>query len=206
MKSLLFSSEMIRAVRADAKTMTRRVCTPKFLAKCGHVTETDFAYPADLIPLHPGDVVYCRETWAETDLADGTPVVAYKAGGYIPVGRNENSPDFLITDWEDRDTALAPDKWRPSIHMPEWAAREFLRITAVKVERVQDISDADVRAEGVIADRGDGETWYAGKCQEIFAAAWDRIHGPGSWDANQWVWAYSFARCDRAGNRKDGVR
>jgi hypothetical protein len=107
MKSLIFTSEMIRAVRADAKTMTRRVCTPKFLAKCGHVTETDFAYPADLIPLHPGDVVYCRETWAETDLADGTPVVAYKAGGYIPVGRNENGPDFLITDWEDRDTALA---------------------------------------------------------------------------------------------------
>lgn len=114
-------------------------------------------------------------------------------------------------DWDGKDEKAHRERgmwvfltWRfytkhPSIHMPRWAARTFLTVTGVRIERLQDISEADAIAEGVerIAYGPfeiDGHpvhpmtsTYY-----DAFAALWDSIHGPGAWDANPWVWVYNF--------------
>jgi len=104
----------------------------------------------------------------------------------------------------DRDEA-AVKGWKPSIHMPRWASRITLRVTAVKVERLQDISEADAKAEGVYwSERFEGWTSGAGADESCdyhgsnpvtaYSKLWERINGPGSWDANPWVAAYSFER------------
>ena len=86
-------------------------------------------------------------------------------------------------------------KWRPSIHMPRWASRITLRITDVRVERLQDISEDDARAEGV--HRTDWE-YENGECcdtdRDAFRALWNHINGLGAWAANPWVWVVSFER------------
>jgi hypothetical protein len=92
--------------------------------------------------------------------------------------------------------------WVPSIHMPRWASRITLRITDVRVERLQDISEEDAEAEGLtkeIAPNGH-VTWHvpdllgAQTPCRAFRLLWENINGAGAWDANQWVWAISFER------------
>ena len=87
-------------------------------------------------------------------------------------------------------------KWKPSIHMPKWACRTYLEITEIRVQRLQEISYADCIAEGIV-DRArnekrksaDGERPY-----EQYQSLWESINGPGSWDANPWVWAITFKK------------
>lgn len=76
-------------------------------------------------------------------------------------------------------------------HMPRWASRITLEITAVRAERLQDISEADAQAEGVILK---GTSRYDGVARDAFEALWESINGPGSWDANPWVWAITFRK------------
>jgi hypothetical protein len=79
--------------------------------------------------------------------------------------------------------------------MPRWASRILLEITDVRVQRLQEISEGDARAEGAIGALNDsiGDNWCA--C-EAFAALWESINGPGSWHANPWVWAITFQRLE----------
>ena len=87
----------------------------------------------------------------------------------------------------------------PAIHMPRWASRITLDITSVRVERLQDISEADAMAEG-ITRRGaachiEGEHGFAAPtASEVYQQLWTAINGPGSWDANPWVWAVEFRK------------
>lgn len=80
--------------------------------------------------------------------------------------------------------------WRPSIHMPRWASRITLEITDVRVERLKSISEADARAEGVVAASGPFEAQLA------FYELWRSIYGWESWDSNPWVWVIAFKRVD----------
>ena len=103
-------------------------------------------------------------------------------------------------------THVAP--WRPSIHMPRWASRITLEITDIRVERLQEISEDDAKAEGVEPwVIGDGWREYglppdveaAGthplrSARDSFASLWESINGPGSWKANPWVWVIEFRR------------
>lgn len=88
--------------------------------------------------------------------------------------------------------------WKSPIHMPRWASRILLEVTEIRAQRLQDISEEDAKAEGV-TQQIDG-WWSAGECQSGNTARagyrllWNAIHGPGSWDANPWVWAVSFLR------------
>lgn len=98
--------------------------------------------------------------------------------------------------------------WRPSIHMPRWASRITLEVTGVRVERLQEISEDDAKAEGVEPwVIGDGWREYglppsveaAGthplrSARDSFASLWESINGPGSWKANPWVWVIEFRR------------
>ncbi len=146
----------------------------------------------------PGDRLWVRETFSEADMADGTPVVAYRAGGCIAIGRKDSrGPDYLIHDYSFSEPVHV-DKWKPSIFMPRWASRITLEITGVRVERLQDISAADAMAEGIMA-AGDGNGFQSERQAGItsatrysYAALFEDINGTGSWDANPWVWVIEF--------------
>lgn len=84
---------------------------------------------------------------------------------------------------------------RPSIHMPRWASRILLEITAVRVERLQDISETDAEAEGIqeIVDAG---VDHDGTPRDAYRALWEQINGADSWSANPWVWVVEFKRAE----------
>lgn len=87
------------------------------------------------------------------------------------------------------------EKVRPSIHMPRWASRITLEVTEVRVERLQDISEDDLAAEG-IQELIDAGVDHDGTPRDTYRALWESINGEGSWDANPWVWAVSFKRVE----------
>ena len=174
MKPILLKTEMVRAILEGRKTVTRRVVKPQpFAVKqdendpCwyGHFVSESGKVLLDKPPYHPGDILYVRETFCRQPREE-YPFV-YKASVETPAA------------WQ----------WRPSIHMPREAARIFLRVTDLRVERVQDIDDDGVVAEGLnIGDPFD-ELWNS----TIKPADRD-LYG---WDANPWVWVIEFERISR---------
>jgi len=150
----------------------------------------------------PGDRLVVRETWQYAGFTDdGEPFIAYKADGARKLC--DTSP----LEWADRiedvfanlsepsnyniDQRAADRKWRPSIHMPRWASRITLEIVSVRVERLNDISEADAHAEGTPHSM----QYASGRlASENFAHLWESINDAGSWDANPWVWVVEFRR------------
>jgi hypothetical protein len=141
----------------------------------------------------PGDLLWVREAWASPcstrELRDGVTAcgITYRTG-------HEEAPGA---------GPRVDVKWRPSIHMPRWASRITLRITDIRVERLQDISEADAGAEGAPdysslseasgEDMAEAQTRLCWR-QRWFASLWNKINGPGAWEANPWVWVVSFER------------
>ncbi len=192
-KPILFSGPMVKAILEGRKSMTRRVLKPQPNMMNGGKPMNDGrgSYSVEggwkRLPYAPGDVLWARETWWHFDphgvlYTDTKP--SYRADGEI--------------DFEKGD------RWRSPRFMPRWASRITLRVTAVKVERLQDISKEDALAEGIYKVGGGILRWEkyraadglpdAMTAEAAFAALWQSLHGPGSWDANPWVAAYSFER------------
>lgn len=212
MKPILFNTDMVRAILEGRKTVTRRVVKflPGFNPKwTGYVPDGAVLYgsnniPAAKAPYRPGDILYVRETWrlVDFDYIDGkwSANVSYKADcgigprlRYLPHGSDERCG------------------WRPSIHMPREAARIFLRVTDVRVERLQEITNEQAQAEGTEpfmmtadVDKPDEEKRWQEMLPALsmFPALWDRtikkadraLYG---WDANPWCWVIEFERCER---------
>ena len=170
-----------------------------------------------------GDLLWVRETWCLTrDTLDyetggeassydwdkdlygdprsylnGGPGVGDCAALHYPADGEDNTPSEMWPCIGLRGEILRKKeiRWRPSIHMPRWASRITLRITNVRVERVQDISEDDARAEGCEPVGWIDETDVGmSSCREGFSRLWERINGPGAWDENPWVWVLSFER------------
>ena len=116
-------------------------------------------------PMNPGDVL-------PPDPRNGQVAITYRADGNVPFGGS--------------------GKWRPSIHMPRWASRITLEVTELRVQRLQDISDEDARAEGVRRKEGGYLPGTRSDHIGTFAALWQSLHGPGSWAENPWVAAITF--------------
>lgn len=214
-RPIIFSAPMVRAILEGTKTQTRRIVKlqPRSRADIGHygagmpfirnpdVTGKNLGCPYG----QPGDRLWVRETWAETDRYDGTPVVAYRAGGCIAVGCDGFSrdgtrgKDVLLSNLAWKETPYV-DRWRSPIHMPRWASRITLEVTGVRFERLQAITEADARAEGVEGVDPDGPVGYIpssdhmGRCRYQYANLWESINGSGTWDANPWVWVVEFRR------------
>ncbi len=156
----------------------------------------------------PGDRLWVRETWQTFDPhPDGDLQVVgaerLSRGRRSPrVGVTNNRPIEWTTayraDGELEHPVDGPARWRPSIFMLRWASRITLEITAARVERVQDISEADILAEGVdvpLASRVTGTPWTdIPHLHVAWRRIWEHINGPESWDANPWVWALTFKR------------
>ncbi len=133
---------------------------------------------------------------------------------YAADGEDKNPGAFYNLTGLDNKTILRTKEinWRPSIHMPRWASRITLEVTGVRVERLQDISDDDAAAEGIERTRR-GDMWrtYRPDCVQhwntdaelghklassSYASLWESINGPGSWEANPWVWVVEFKRLE----------
>lgn len=168
---ILFNTDMVRAILDGRKTVTRRgIKFPE--GQTGHLPESgkrDYIYYPGGIkypPYQPGDILYVRETWCRGSLDYKKEQYYYKA----------DNVDFSC-------------RWHPSIHMPKEAARIFLRVTDVRVERLQDITDIDILAEGL----------EIGCCfDDLWNSTIKKKDRPRyGWDANPWVWDIEFQQCDK---------
>jgi len=212
-RPILFSAEMVRAILDGRKTQTRRVMNPQpstvddagrwYRMKSGGESLMTSAYPCPYGA--PGDTLWVRETcWAESTFdGDG---VRYPADHVWRIIENtqEASEAWCKLARYGGDAALDNQTNTgmrvPSIHMPRWASRITLRITDIRVERLQDISEDDAKAEGCESPLTGAEAPAAGPGvfladeRTSFAILWNKINGAGAWGANPWVWAISFER------------
>ena len=212
-KAILFDTEMVRAILEGRKSCTRRIVKPQQLIgmlpdKCKNgapekflkekklmfkpycdMTDIELINTAYKAPYQPGDILYVRETWKKAP------------NGY-----------YYYEDWQRNDIADVT-KWKPSIHMPKEAARIWLKVTDVRVERLQDITPKGAESEGVgnlfYDDIGYGEKNYGtevdpeyGIAKEQFAWLWESTIKKSDldrygWDANPWVWVIEFERCEK---------
>ena len=200
-RPILFSSSMVRALLAGTKTQTRRVVKRQPPAGATFVRYDPDSISWDAVTparpmggnlgsqpqqMHftehcpygaPGDRLWVRETW---NTFEGWAGYFYAADDHsFGIGADDD-PDHIP------EHAV---RWRPSIHMPRWASRITLEITAVRVERLQDIDHDDARAEGCIGDDVDSPAGH-------YETLWEQINGAGSWAANPWVWVVSFRRIE----------
>jgi hypothetical protein len=139
-----------------------------------------------------GDTLWVRETWRP--LVDGElgDCIEYRAdlGRVKPSGLDENTGFRFSADCDAGEGRL-----RSSIHMPRWASRILLEVVRVRVGRLQDISTADAKSEGVEIDprHGGGACdWLPGTYLDGYKKLWESINGAGSWAANPWVWVVEF--------------
>lgn len=205
-RPILFSAPMVRALLAGTKTQTRRVLKAEpppgaqrvirpfqderlqWAATDPHDMEQGQLVlgEAPRCPYgKPGDRLWVREAFSGAR--------AYETHGYA-------LKDYGNKLWYWADGNPRSGDWtkpKPSIHMPRALSRITLEVTGVRVERLNDISEADAEAEGVreFARSGcspEAQSWPA---IDLYELLWQSINGPGSWDANPWVWVVEFKRC-----------
>ncbi|MGH2421871.1 hypothetical protein ACRCF9_15330 [Pseudomonas canadensis] len=194
-RSILFSAPMVRAILEGRKTVTRREVKKQAALDClaAGFEPTFLALPgnSDLCPYgKPGDRLWVRETWARVDNCDpGYLTFAATYPGCLPP-ELENIP------------ATNEIHWKPSIHMFRCDSRILLEITDVRVERLQDITKEQAKAEGVrlYTDHAElGDWWhvegietYSTDPRKSFELLWSSVGG--NWKANPWVWVVEFKR------------
>jgi hypothetical protein len=217
-RPILFSAPMVRAILDGRKTVTRRqvkgwqipVEDASVAAGERHrwmaIAQRDSRYgfgvfgateaecAKDLEEFAPcpygrrGDRLWVREAWQADAQVDSV----------APRELSHGEPIRYPADWDFRQTGCAmikPGKIRPSIHMPRWACRILLEITDVRVERLQDISRADIRAEGLQCPPEASDD-VSPNYRDWYPAAWKELWNStgGDWDANPWVWVVEFKR------------
>ena len=220
-RPILFSGPMVRALLAGTKTQTRRILKPQpeqfpiddkgTLCEVGVIHVEGDALPrihhgrvitAQKLKCAVGDRLWVREAHAIV------PRTAYRGSiGVGTIAQMEHPTDeysaALFREGFDRS---GRPLWRPSIHMPRWASRLTLTVTDVRVERVQDCSEADTIAEGMTQATADAILStdelqvYAtthilapeARGRILYETIWDQINGDGSWASNPWVAAYTF--------------
>ena len=207
-KPILFNTKMVRAILDGRKDATRRIVkgfipddavwgytafTPKGYISCRGTFADGYGEKFFKLPCESGDILYVRETWM-----DYAGLTMYKADCDIYRLDSLNFAGFV---------------WHPSIHMPKGAARIWLKVTDVRVERLHDITPKGAESEGVgnlfYDDIGYGEKNYGtevdpeyGIAKEQFAWLWESTIKKSDldrygWDANPYVWGSEFERCEK---------
>ena len=193
---ILFDTEMVRAILDGIKGSTRRIVkgfipndavwgytafTPKGYISCRGTFADGYGEKFFKLPCEPGNILYVRETWKKAP------------NGY-----------YYYEDWQRNDIADVT-KWKPSIHMPKEAARIWLKVTDVRVERSQEITIDGIRNEGISS-----MAVHAGD-MEIALKEWKNLWNSTikktdldsyGWDANPWVWVIEFERCEKPEGKK----
>lgn len=229
-KPILFNTDMVRAILENQKTTTRRAVKgadalwgfdgmendPSLIGidKDGEeypidmqglyaVFETQIdEFPTIRAPYQPGDILYVRETWERLECC----CCEGDSQGKCFNSRIDSDGCYV---YKASHTITGDAKWHPSIHMPKLAARIFLRVTGVRVERLQDISREDTVAEGVPCRArlhggycGNGGLCDCPEYKREFAELWGSTVKPTDrtiygWAANPWVWVIEFERCEK---------
>lgn len=207
-RPILFGASMVRAILEGRKTQTRRIMRPQIVYvqadnRNGRGTiESAYAWPptnprrrfldeiAKDCPLGlPDDRLWVREAWRAPSEFN-----AFRPSQLPSPGRGLLGAPIVYEASRHPDTGYG--KLRPGMFMPRWACRITLDITDVRIERLQNISDADAFAEGVQQCAIEGLA-SDGTARGTYRALWDSINGFAAWDANPWVWVITFARAER---------
>lgn len=237
-KPILFNTEMVRAILDGRKTCTRRVIKPqpdeKHIYPLGYVTDSTekknvgcFGFSIDEYsgsvqyakqPYHPGDILYVRETWQcwRAHRYEATADIRFRAGGddvrlQFANGNTDSinrlDYDTFVHKWFSHN-----GKWKPSLFMPKEAARIWLKVTDVRVERLQEITEDGAKAEGINEEWAmswwsptyyDPDSGGYPKYRDTFAfEVWNKTIkksdiGRYGWYANPWVWVVEFERCEK---------
>lgn len=233
-KPILFNTDMVRAILEGRKSCTRRIVKPQQLIgmlpdKCKNgapeeflkekklmfkpycdMTDIELINTAYKAPYQPGDILYVRETWGISNMDDESKMayIVYRAS---EEQENEGCREVHLPDekFEKMYESMAESEpeWRPSIHMPKEATRIWLKVTDVRVERLQDITEDGAEAEGAIDNRGfihspENEYDRIYTAREHFIGIWDRTIKKSDlerygWNASPWVWVIEFERCEK---------
>jgi len=192
-RPILMSVDNVKAILEGRKTQTRRVLKPQprrhWDRFCLDITWGFRVYTLQELSLlcpygQVGDKLWVRETWATEHRLDTLTVSELGHASEIPLFYKADSPI---------QTILVIGKWRPSVFMPRWASRITLEITAIRVERLQEITRNDIKAEGLgMPTLPNSHLPYL-----EFRDLWDSINallGYG-WETNPWVWVIVFVKC-----------
>lgn len=228
MKPILFDTEMVRAIQDDRKTVTRRLVKPQ--PKTKYVNPGTSPYYGSVLgdgwsfyisPYQVGDILYVRETWGwnycyDCGMADGGLDIVDLNDGHIesdPFRCDDETAECVFFAKEKEygcycykasaEEGEIPDgdgRWHPSIHMPKEAARLFLRVTSVRVERLQNITSSDYIKEGLVC-QPNTDTVIS------FEELWDstipkKDLARYGWNANPWVWVIEFERISKEDLRR----
>ena len=186
---ILFNTEMVRAILDGRNGATRRIVkgfipddavwgytafTHKVYISCRGTFADGDGEKFFKLPCEPGDILYVRETWKKAP------------NGY-----------YYYEDWQRNDIADIT-KWKPSIHMPKEAARIWLKVMNVRVERLQEITEVQAQAEGCNSGLLTGACTARGQFEDLWNSTVKKsdIDRYG-WDANPYVWVISFERCEK---------
>ena len=233
-KPILFNTEMVRAILDGRKTCTRRIVkdgipddamwgytafTPKGYISCRGVYADGYSEGFYKLPYQPGDILYVRETWQYLYELDGNEQVIEDTGKYYYAATDTIPFDAYV---DENGVTHDYTPWRPSIHMPKEAARIWLKVTDVRVERLQKIDEDGVWNEGfrftppcLTRVSADGHTCdLDGPCtsrikycdmtmEELFGRElWDKTIKKSDldrygWDANPYVFVIEFVKIDK---------
>ena len=200
-KPILFNTEMVRANLDGRKSCTRRLVkgfvpddaiwgytafTPKGYISCRGTFADGYGEKFFKLPYQPGDILYVRETWHK-----GLERYMYRA-------------DYSDTEKFYRNGKEIEMKWKPSIRMPKEAARIWLNVTDVRVERLQEITEVGIQKEGVEVDPKEcaGKFDFISELFLLFQRLWDSTIKKSDcdrygWNASPWVWVIEFERCEK---------
>jgi hypothetical protein len=227
-RPILFSAPMVRAILDGRKTQTRRIVKPQFSAdvteinerpaldpilKCvvsGHSGEWQDGHSLDEVRRcpygQPGDRLSVKEhAWMFCEkVPNGTTKTGRAKWRYVPL---RAAPILYCADHSEKPTVgvVHPDTanswgWRKKLgrFLPGWASRITLEITKVRVEKLNDISEADAIAEGFEPEDAydDGDHFGVVSAKESYRTLWESLNGPGSWEANPWVWVVTFKKIE----------
>lgn len=235
-KPILFNTEMVQAILDGRKSCTRRLMKPqpdeKHIYPLGFVTDSTekkevgcFGFGIDEYggsihyakpPYQPGDILYVRETWQYLYELDGNEQIIEGTGKYY-YAATDTIPFDTYVDASGVTHERVP--WHPSIHMPKKAARIWLKVTDVRVERLQEMKPVDVIKEGAYPDCWDclntygesgsqccyGTEEQCSQCDEVMME-WEKLWTSTikksdidryGWNANPYVWVIEFERCEK---------
>ena len=197
-KPILFSDKMVQAILSDTKTQTRRLLKPQ--PTNGVVPKPKF---------NVGDVLWVREAWRPDPSCDDAAWDEHHCSYYEWSGCGSKvsdiptllqKPEYCIYRASFDGHGL---NWNPSLFMPRWASRLQLEVTVIRMERLNDITEDDAEAEGMLECVGMfSEREYIQIAEQIgseindlkpyFVQLWQSIYGPDSWSENPWVWVIEF--------------
>jgi hypothetical protein len=196
-KPILFSAPMVLGLLARRKTQTRRLVTGAALVWLDSGLTPEFT-AKELSPYREVDQLWVRENFARV------PASAYRMSEGVQQTIDPNDPDTAAIYAAGWDRSIP--KWKPCIHMPRWACRITLPFVGSRIERLNECSETDAIAEGVVwSDRWQGfvvpgvehpnrdfPVLSRATGREMYAALWDTINGSGAWLGNPWVWVHTF--------------